>query len=191
MPFDVQPAPGAEPAESPAAGTPDLSKIPLEDPSYDPNSDPVIGPVANADIPGVILTESDLTRPELAGLAKNGRAIFEKTPVSLYRGKSGIVFFNEGVVKEDEVRKLDAAGQLERVFVPLDEVLSGGASPEAGTPDPGSLPAIGGVPSPSAGAQTKMAGARARATTQPNLPPTRQPVPGGGSLLNQFVRSPV
>lgn len=195
MALDVLPAsPGAAPAApaAPATGGPDLSQIPLEDPSYDPMTNPVIAAVANSEVPGVMLSEADLNRPEMADIAKNGRAIFEKTPVSLYRGKSGVVFFNPGVVKQEEVAKLDAAGQLSSVFVPLDEVLGKGSPEAPAAPAPG-LPALGGVAAPpmSPGAQTKLAGTRARATAQPNLPPTRQPVPGGGSLLNQFVRSPV
>lgn len=190
MPFDVKPRDPAAAAPAAPAGDDVLSKIPLEDPNFDPMTVPLVAAVANADVPGVLLSEADLSRPELEPLAKNGRAIFEKTPVSIYSGKSGVALFNPAVVTPEEVQKLDKAGKLDKILAPASKFLGGGAAEAGGEPG---LPALGGVAAPpmSSGAQTKIAGSRARATGQPNLPPTRQPVPGGGSLLNQFVRSPV
>lgn len=201
MPLDVMPAAGATPPAAPApepSAGPDLSQIPLEDPNFDPMTVPMIRAIAEAEVPGVVLSEQDLARPELEPIAKNGRAIFEKTPVSLYRGKSGIVFFNPGVIKPEEVAKLDAAGKLAGVLAPASQFLGGDGAGKSPVEAPSSpLPALGGVAGPSmappmsGSAQRRLAGVRGRATAQPNLPPTRQPVPAGGSLLNQFVRSPV
>ena len=180
MDFQIQPKPGGAPA--PAAN--DLSKIPLEDPNFDPTSIPLIKAVADAEVPGVVLSEADLTNPELEPLAKNGRAIFEKTPVSLYKGKTGIALFNPGVIKPEEIKRLDDAGKLDQVLAPASQFLGGGEAPAAGG-EP--APMSGGMPS---AAPAGMQRARARSSFASSLPPTRQPVPTGGSLLNDFVRSP-
>lgn len=170
MPFNVTP--------KQAGGG--LDQIPLEDPSFDPTSIPLVKAVADAEVPGVVLSDADLQNPELEPLAKNGRALFEKTNLGMYRGKTGTALFNPGVVTPEEIKRLDEAGKLDQVLPPASKYLSGGG-------EEAPAPAVGGMPAPAPSGTQR---ARARSTFAGSLPPTRQPVPAGGSLLNDFVRSP-
>lgn len=172
MAFTVKPAAG------PAAPAGDASA-----PAVDPLTIPVIKAVAEADVPGVLFSEAELSDPSLAAIT--GPEVLKDVPVSVYRGKSGVALFNPSVVTLGEMRQMDSAGKLGEVLEPAAKYLGAG-SPEPETPGAGLMSSAGVAPAP-----PKLTVTRARASGQGNLPPTRQPVPAGGSLLNQFVRSPV
>jgi hypothetical protein len=183
-----------------AAPKPDdgSSALPLEDASYDPSKAPVVEAVSSGKVPGVLFSLADIKRPEIAPLVKNSRKL-----VSLGLGvytnptKKIAALFNPDVVTLDEIKKVDAAGKLDKLLK-MYSAFSGGASGDVETVDteqpaeadsapktvitnPGTViqPPVAQAPK---GVQT------AASKVKPRYPaPTKQTAPGAGILLNSLL----
>lgn len=172
----------------------EIDKLPLTDPNFDPTSLPGIGPalasVSSGEAPGFWAPRAALAKdPTMEPLRQNARALVSKLGIGIYAGKNDrIVLYNPEVLKTEEVKKIDAAGALEKVFQPLP--VGGGEAPVP-APEEQPAPAAPGaaslVPpaSPSAAANNSQ-----RLTQSKPKKPSDTAIPGGGSILNGLLKRP-
>lgn len=181
----------AAPALAPATETPaGLDALPAADPKFDPSSNPIVAKVLGADVPGVIVPESDFDDPLIAPLNANGRKLIE-VGLAVIPVKGGVALFNPAVVKLEEAQAYADSPKINQLFPVWREVLG----QEGAAPGPGggatASPAAGsmaGAPPQAPSAQKATAAARSRATAMPAMPNTRKAAPAAGSLLNSFTQ---
>lgn len=129
------------------AGTEDqqLGILGDADPSYDPETNPIVASIVSADVPGVTYTREDLKRPDLAKVAANARKLAKSLGLGIYQSpKTGVgALFNTQVFKLEEIRAADIAGKLQQLLPPVSKFPpAGGAAPTAApvAPQAGSPP---------------------------------------------------
>ncbi len=177
-------------------GVPDAASTPEEPPQevspamadQDPlMSNPVVAAVLNADVPGVTASPEDFNRPEVKFLGANNKQLLD-LGLGLYRSKDkSVSLFNPGILRANEVEKLDQHGKLRDFFVPASQFFGAASNP---APAEGQPPAAGGLPSsqplprptPSA-AQRPIAEVNAKSYGVAQRQATKRPQPGSGSLL--------
>lgn len=179
--------------KSQAAATPQadpLQDIPLEDPNFDPKTNPVVAKVLNAEVAGVTVPQEDFEDPLIAPLNANGRALVQ-AGLGVVPTKSGVAIYNPAVVKPEEAAQYANDAKVDQLFPNWRSVIQGAVGamePPAG----GKIPSMGTSTPPQAPqAQRVTATARNKAATANALPNTKKAVPAGGSLINSLIRGVV
>lgn len=182
LPTDTQPAPTG------ASSRPE--DLPLADESFDPTALPGIGDALkrtqSAEIPGFYTSTKHLsTSEEYAPLRANVRSL-TKLGLGMLVGKNDrLVFFNPAVLKVDEVKAIDKNGAVDKVFPNLSSLSGGAAQPaeapgEVQTPPAAVAPASAVPPAPPGILEKRLTGSKP-------VEPSKQIVPGGGSLLQGIL----
>lgn len=149
---------GAAPGDSEEA---QLGILGDADPSYDPETNPIVASIVSADVPGVTYTREDLKRPDLAKVAANARKLAKSLGLGIYQSpKTGVgALFNTQVFKLEEIRAADVAGKLQQLLPPVSKFPpAGGAAPTAPVAAP-AAPQASGAPL-SRGSQTALTKSR-------------------------------
>lgn len=167
-------------------------ELPLADDSFDPADAPFIQAVTNADVPGVLFTVADLKRPEVAPYVANSRKI-PSLGLGIYTNptKKIAALFNPAVITLEELKKVDAAGKLDKVLTPY--ATFGASTPTSASkgsePPPTQVtqPSVAQPPVQPASKGSQTAATKAVFRGAPD--PSRQKVPGGGAMLNSLLRT--
>lgn len=124
---------------------------------------------------------------------------FGELGLGFYRGKDKAVLFNQSMLSPDQVKQLDATGELDALAAPMESFFAGTdsgqgpAGPDAPEPvfGPAGAVPVSAAPAPASTAGVPPAAPGATAMRLEELQPkapSQRPAPGQGLVLNGLLR---